>query len=68
MEVGVPKETVIAIIDDDRSAREGTMDLIEAMGFVAKSFECAEDFLKSAILQKYVVLDHGRANARYDRA
>jgi FixJ family two-component response regulator len=43
----VPSKPVISIVDDDESAREGTMDLIQAMGFFAEAFERAEDFLKS---------------------
>lgn len=42
--------SVIAIVDDDQSVREGTMDLIEAMGFVAKTFDCAEKFLESDLI------------------
>jgi FixJ family two-component response regulator len=41
------KKPVISIVDDDPSVREGTVDLIKAMGFVAEAFERAEDFLKS---------------------
>ena len=42
--------SVIAIVDDDQSVREGTRDLIEAMGFVAGTFDCAEKFLESNIM------------------
>jgi FixJ family two-component response regulator len=38
---------VIAIIDDDESVREGTMDLFKSMGFTAVAFPCAADFLRS---------------------
>ena len=38
---------LISIIDDDESAREGTMDLLQAMGFIAQAFQRVEDFLKS---------------------
>jgi len=41
---------VISIVDDNRSVREGTRDLIEAMSFVAETFQRAEDFLNSDIL------------------
>ena len=41
---------VISIVEDDKSAREGTRDLIEAMSFVAETFGCAEDFLHSSTL------------------
>lgn len=46
----MPKKQVIAIVDDDELAREGTIDLIKSMGFIAKAFERAEDFLKSDYL------------------
>ena len=38
---------VISIVDDDQSVREGTRDLIEAMGFAVGTFGCAEKFLES---------------------
>jgi FixJ family two-component response regulator len=47
LEAGVATNSVIAIVDDDQSVREGTRDLIEAMGFVAGTFDCAEKFLES---------------------
>jgi FixJ family two-component response regulator len=46
----MPKKQVIAIVDDYELAREGTMDLVKSMGFIAKAFERAEDFLKSDYL------------------
>ena len=46
----MPKKQVIAIVDDDELAREGTIDLVKSMGFIAKAFERAEDFLKSNYL------------------
>jgi len=41
------KKPVIAIVDDDQSAREGIVDLVSSMGFEARAFERAEDFLRS---------------------
>jgi FixJ family two-component response regulator len=38
---------LISIIDDDPSVREGTMDLLNSMGFAAEAFERANDFLNS---------------------
>ena len=38
---------VIAIVDDDPSVREGTMDLLNSMGFIAETFRRADEFLKS---------------------
>ena len=46
----MPRKQVIAIVDDDECAREGTMDLVKSMGFIAKAFERAEDFMKSDYL------------------
>ena len=46
----MPKKQVIAIVDDDECAREGTIDLVKSMGFIAKAFERAEDFMKSDYL------------------
>jgi len=40
----------IAIVDDDELAREGTIDLVRSMGFIAMVFERAEDLLKSDYL------------------
>ena len=40
------KKPVIAIVDDDQSAREGIVDLVSSMGFEARAFERAEDFLR----------------------
>ena len=38
---------IISIVDDDESVRQGTMDLVKSMGFVAVAFPRAVDFLKS---------------------
>jgi FixJ family two-component response regulator len=38
---------LISIVDDDPSVREGLMDLLRSMGFVAEAFESAIDFLNS---------------------
>jgi FixJ family two-component response regulator len=46
-EAGVPKKPVISIVDDDPSVREGTMDLLKSMGFIAETFQRADDFLQS---------------------
>ena len=44
--------STISIVDDDPSAREGIADLVKSMGYDAKAFERAEDFLKSAHLDR----------------
>ena len=46
----MPKKQLITIVDDDELAREGTIDLVKSMGFIAKAFKRAEDFLKSDYL------------------
>ena len=46
----MPRKQVISIVDDDEFAREGTIDLVKSMGFIAKAFESAEDFLESDYL------------------
>jgi FixJ family two-component response regulator len=42
----MPMNRVISIIDDDPSIREGTMDLLNSMGYVAVAFERADEFLQ----------------------
>jgi FixJ family two-component response regulator len=46
-EAGMPTKPVISIVDDDESVRDGTADLIESMGFIARTFPHAEGFLQS---------------------
>jgi FixJ family two-component response regulator len=52
----MPTNPVISIVDDDESVRESTADLIEAMGFFAKVFPHAEDFLQSDSIQSTACL------------
>ena len=47
---------VISIVDDDASVREGTKDLINAMGFVPKTFKSANEFLRSDALAETACL------------
>lgn len=42
-----PRTAVIAIVDDDHSVREALTGLVRSLGYGAKAFERAEDFLKS---------------------
>ena len=42
----------VSVVDDDPSAREGITDLVKSMGFDVRAFERAEDFLKSAHLDR----------------
>ena len=41
------KGRIVSIIDDDDSIRSAIDDLVCSLGFVAHTFESAEDFLKS---------------------
>jgi FixJ family two-component response regulator len=43
----MPDASIISIVDDDTSVREGLADLVSSMGFQAKTFRRAEHFLKS---------------------
>jgi FixJ family two-component response regulator len=43
-------DTVISVIDDDPSVREGLRDLLTALGFVAAVFDSAVDFIDSGRL------------------
>jgi FixJ family two-component response regulator len=47
LEAGVLEKPVISIVDDDPSVREGTMDLLNSMGFIAETFQRADEFLES---------------------
>lgn len=42
----MPMNRVVSIVDDDSSVREGTMDLLNSLGFIAVAFERAEEFLQ----------------------
>ena len=39
---------VIAVIDDDESVREALPPLLQELGYAAKAFSSAEEFLASA--------------------
>ena len=41
----------IAVIDDDESVRVATIGLLRSLGFIAKAFASADEFLKSNRLQ-----------------
>jgi FixJ family two-component response regulator len=43
----VSKTRIISIIDDDESVRSSIEDLMSALGFVARTFESADEFLNS---------------------
>jgi FixJ family two-component response regulator len=41
------KNTIISIVDDDKSIREAAKMLIRSLGYTAATFASAEEFLKS---------------------
>jgi FixJ family two-component response regulator len=47
VEVSIPGDAHVSIIDDDTSVREGLLDLLSSVGVSARSFQSAEDFLGS---------------------
>ena len=53
------KCSFVAVVDDDESVRESLPDLLEELGFAAKAFESAEEFLGSDSVQeaKCLILD-----------
>jgi len=44
----MPETPLVAIVDDDKSIRNATQDLLKAAGFSTAAFEDAESFLGSA--------------------
>ena len=44
----MPERPLVAIVDDDKSIRNATQDLLKAAGFATVTFEDAESFLGSA--------------------
>jgi FixJ family two-component response regulator len=43
----MPRKVVVSIVDDDPSVRDGTVDLLNALGYVAEAFDSALDFLNA---------------------
>jgi len=39
---------IVAVVDDDESVRESLPDLLKTLGYIARAFASAEDFLGSA--------------------
>ena len=44
----MPEKPLVAIVDDDKSIRDATQNLLEAGGFSTATFQSAETFLTSA--------------------
>lgn len=49
----MPREPLVAIIDDDESIRQTTEDLLESAGFSAASFASADSFLRYKWLNRF---------------
>jgi FixJ family two-component response regulator len=52
----VPNFRLVAIVDDDESAREALAGLVKAFGFVVAAFHSAADFLRSPDLRRTACL------------
>lgn len=50
------EHTLISIVDDDALARDGVKELIESLGYKARSFVSAEDFLESGMIAETACL------------
>jgi len=49
-------KALVAIVDDDGSAREAMEGLVRSLGFAAAAFESADDFLLSGALSRAACL------------
>jgi FixJ family two-component response regulator len=43
----MPIRTLVSVVDDDESVRESLPDLLKELGFAARAFSSAEEFLAS---------------------
>ena len=43
---------LVSVVDDDESVRESLPDLLRELGFAARAFSSAEDFLASDVLRE----------------
>jgi FixJ family two-component response regulator len=48
----VMKRSLISVIDDDESVRESLPDLLRELGFAARTFSSAEEFLASDCIRQ----------------
>jgi FixJ family two-component response regulator len=55
----IHERPLVSVIDDDESVRESLPDLIQELGYAARAFSSAEDFLASEALNqtKCLILD-----------
>ena len=54
-----PARTLVSVVDDDESVRESLPDLLRELGFAAKAFASADEFLRSGSLSatRCLILD-----------
>jgi FixJ family two-component response regulator len=52
----VPKDQIIAIVDDDQFVRESVKRLMKSLGFMVMAYPSASDFLESPHLQDIACL------------
>jgi len=52
----ISRTSLISIIDDDKSVRDGIRNLLRSFGLSAEAFSSAEDFLASAPLDDVICL------------
>ena len=50
------EDPLISVVDDDSSVVEGTVSLMESIGYAATGFGSAEDFLNSSLLDRVACL------------
>lgn len=55
------KRSLISVIDDDESVRESLPDLLRELGYAARTFSSAEEFLESDCIRqtRCLILDVG---------
>ena len=49
---------IVSIVDDDHLVRDATVDLLNSLGYTARGFESAEEFLDFWRGKKHLLLDH----------
>ena len=52
----MPETLLISIIDDDALARDGIRELVESLGYKARTFISAEHFLESGVIAETACL------------
>src|SRR6201987_1962097 len=50
------EHTLISIVDDDALARDGIRELVESLGYKARTFVSAEHFLESGVIAETACL------------